>query len=437
MNISIFGLGYVGAVSAGCLARDGHNVIGVDPNTTKVQLINSGLSPIVEKDIDRIIKECVNNGTLTASTNVSEAVQATNVSIICVGTPSQLNGSLDLSYVRRVCEEIGTALSEKLEFHIVVMRSTILPGTMREIVIPTLESTSGKKAGRDFGVCNNPEFLREGTAVYDYDNPPKTVIGETDLRSGDTLQSIYAKISAPLIRADIETAEMVKYADNVWHALKVGFANEIGNICKAMSIDSHKVMDIFCLDQKLNLSSYYLKPGFAFGGSCLPKDVRALTFKAKALDVETPILNSILPANRKQIERGLSMIMATGKRRVGVLGFSFKAGTDDLRESPIVDLIETLVGKGYELSIYDKNVSLAKTIGSNRDYILNHIPHVSRLMVESIENVVSNCDVVVVGNSSEEFSNILQRTRSDQIIIDLVRISPFKTELGRYEGICW
>ena len=437
MNISIFGLGYVGAVSAGCLARDGHTVIGVDPNVTKVQLINSGLSPIVEKDIDRIIRECVNRGTLTASTNVSEAVQTTDVSIICVGTPSQLNGSLDLSYVRRVCEEIGAALSAKPGFHIVVMRSTILPGTMREIVIPTLESTSGKKAGRDFGVCNNPEFLREGTAVYDYDNPPKTVIGETDQRSGDTLQSIYSNISAPLIRADIETAEMVKYADNVWHALKVGFANEIGNICKAMDIDSHKVMDIFCLDQKLNLSSYYLKPGFAFGGSCLPKDIRALTFKAKALDVETPILNSILPANRIQIERGLSMIMATGKRRVGVLGFSFKAGTDDLRESPIVEVIETLVGKGYNLSIYDKNVSLAKTMGSNRDYILNHIPHVSRLMVESMEDIVANCEVIVVGNSSEEFSDILQRTRSDQIIIDLVRVSPAKSELGRYEGICW
>jgi len=437
MNISIFGLGYVGAVSAGCLARDGHTVIGVDPNTTKVQLINSGHSPIVEKDIDRIIRECVNNGTLTASTNVGEAVQTTDVSIICVGTPSQLNGSLDLSYVRRVCEEIGAALSTKREFHIVVMRSTILPGTMREIVIPTLESTSGKKAGRDFGVCNNPEFLREGTAVYDYDNPPKTVIGETDLRSGDTLQSIYANISAPLIRADIETAEMVKYADNVWHALKVGFANEIGNICKAMDIDSHKVMDIFCLDQKLNLSPYYLKPGFAFGGSCLPKDIRALTFKAKALDVETPILNSILPANRKQIERGLSMIMATGKRRVGILGFSFKAGTDDLRESPIVEVIETLAGKGYDLSIYDKNVSLAKTMGSNRDYILNHIPHISRLMVESMDDVVSSCEVIVVGNSSEEFSDILLRTRSDQIIIDLVRVSTSKSERGRYEGICW
>src|ERR1019366_3324131 len=278
MKISIFGLGYVGAVSAGCLATDNHQVIGVDPNQTKVDLINKGVTPIIEKDIGEMIANTVKNGNLRATTDAREAVINSDLSLICVGTPSQLNGNLDLSYVRRVCEEIGTALEEKSSFHVVVGRSTMLPGSMSNVVIPTLEASSGKKAGVDFGVCNNPEFLREGTAVYDYYNPPKTVIGETDLRAGDMLVELYKHMDAPLIRTDIETAEMVKYTDNNWHAVKVAFANEIGNISKAVGIDGHKVMEIFCQDTKLNLSSYYMKPGFAFGGSCLPKDVRALTY---------------------------------------------------------------------------------------------------------------------------------------------------------------
>lgn len=437
MNISIFGLGYVGAVSAGCLAQDGHRVIGVDPNQTKVNLINEGTSPIVEKDIGGIISVSVREGRLTATTSVAEAVQNSDISLVCVGTPSQLNGSLDLTYVRRVCEEIGAAIAVKAGFHVVVARSTMLPGTMRDVVIPTLESSSGKRAGVDFGVCNNPEFLREGTAVYDYYQPPKTVIGETDGRSGDILATLYANMDAPLIRTDVATAEMVKYTDNVWHALKVGFANEIGNICKSLGIDGHKVMDIFCHDHKLNLSSYYLKPGFAFGGSCLPKDVRALTYKAKTLDIETPILNSILPGNQLQIQRGIKMITEHGKRRIGILGFSFKAGTDDLRESPVVDVIETLIGKGYELKLYDKNVTLASITGSNRDYILNHIPHISRLMVSEVSEILAHAEVIVVGNGAAEFRDILGKIRADQVVIDLVRIGSGRSEPGRYEGICW
>ena len=437
MNISIFGLGYVGAVSAGCLAKDGHRVIGVDPNQTKVALINQGTSPIIEKDIGSIISSCVKDGRLTATTNVAEAVQNSDISLICVGTPSQLNGSLDLTYVRRVCEEIGAAMAAKSSFHVVVARSTMLPGTMKDVVIPTLEASSGKRAGIDFGVCNNPEFLREGTAVYDYYQPPKTVIGETDSRSGDILATIYEGMDAPLIRTDVATAEMVKYTDNVWHALKVGFANEIGNICKSLNIDGHKVMEIFCHDHKLNLSSYYLKPGFAFGGSCLPKDVRALTYKAKTLDVETPILNSILPGNQLQIQRGIKMITEHGKRRVGILGFSFKAGTDDLRESPVVDVIETLIGKGYDLKLYDQNVSLASITGSNRDYILNHIPHISRLMVDDIAELLAHAEVIVIGNGAAEFKDILSRIRPGQVVIDLVRIGSGRSEAGRYEGICW
>ncbi len=437
MKISIFGLGYVGAVSAGCLANDGHEVVGVDPNETKVDLINRGITPIIENEIGEMIAEAVGQDLLRATTNVREAVLDTEISLICVGTPSQLNGNLDLSYVRRVCEQIGAALREKPDFHVVVARSTMLPGSMRNVVIPALEQYSGKQAGVDFGVCNNPEFLREGTAVYDYYNPPKTVIGETDTKAGDMLVKLYEKMEAPMIRTDVETAEMVKYTDNNWHALKVAFANEIGNICKAVGIDGHRVMEIFCQDTKLNLSPYYMKPGFAFGGSCLPKDVRALTYKGRSLDLDLPVLNAIMPSNQRQVEKGIEMIMGHGKRKVGFLGFAFKAGTDDLRESPLVDVIESLLGKGYELRLYDKNVNLAALTGANRDYILNHIPHISKLMVESMEEVLDFAEVLVIGNGAAEFKAIFERLKPGQVVVDLVRISPNKSEPGRYDGICW
>lgn len=437
MKISIFGLGYVGAVSAGCLAKEGHEVIGVDPSGVKVELINQGKTPIIEKDIGEIIENAVQQGLLRATTDVRQAVNDSQLSLICVGTPSQLNGSLDLKYVRRVCEEIGEAIKEKSDFHVVVARSTMLPGSMGSIVIPTLEASSGKKAGVDFGVCNNPEFLREGTAVYDFYNPPKTVIGESDERSGDLMAQLYQKMDAPLIRTTVETAEMVKYTDNVWHALKVGFANEIGNVCKAVGIDGHRVMEIFCQDTKLNLSPYYMKPGFAFGGSCLPKDVRALTYKARTLDVDVPILNAILPSNDRQVERGLQMIMEKGHKKVGVLGFSFKAGTDDLRESPIVELVERLLGKGYDVRLYDRNVNLAKLVGANRDYILNHIPHISQYMMADMDEVLAHGETLVIGNGSAEFRDILSRMKPGQVVVDLVRISDAVSEAGRYDGICW
>lgn len=436
MKISIFGLGYVGAVSAGCLATDGHEVIGVDPNLTKVDLINQGVTPIIEKDIGDMIAATVKSGHLRATVDVRDAVLGSDMSLICVGTPSQLNGNLDLSHVRKVCEQIGAAIKEKSGFHVVVARSTMLPGSMSAVVIPTLEAASGKKAGVDFGVCNNPEFLREGTAVYDYYHPPKTVIGESDERAGALLVELYAKMDAPLVRTDVETAEMVKYTDNTWHAVKVAFANEIGNICKAVGIDGHKVMEIFCQDTKLNLSSYYMKPGFAFGGSCLPKDVRALTYKARSLDLELPLLNAILPSNEKQVEKGLKMIMDKGARKVGILGFSFKAGTDDLRESPLVDVIEHLLGKGYELKLYDKNVNLAALTGANQDYILNHIPHISKLMVNSMEEVLAFADTIVIGNGAAEFKTVPGQLKPGQNLVDLVRISQEQSG-GQYDGICW
>lgn len=436
MKISIFGLGYVGAVSAGCLAKDGHEVVGVDPNPTKVDLINRGLTPIIEKDIGEMIAAGVGARQLRATESVREAVLATELSLVCVGTPSQLNGNLDLSYVRRVCEEIGTALRDKTAFHVVVARSTMLPGTMRQVVIPTLEQYSGKTAGLDFGVCNNPEFLREGTAVYDYYHPPKTVIGETDARAGQLLVELYGGMDAPLVRTDVETAEMVKYADNNWHALKVAFANEIGNICKAVGIDGHKVMGIFCQDTKLNLSAYYMKPGFAFGGSCLPKDVRALTYKARSLDLDLPVLNAILPSNERQIQRAIEMITVKGQRKVGILGFAFKAGTDDLRESPMVTVIEHLIGKGYDLRLYDRNVKLATLTGANRDYILNHIPHISRLMVDSVEAVTHHAQTLVIGNGAAEFRPALELLRPGQTVIDFVRIVERASDAA-YDGICW
>jgi GDP-mannose 6-dehydrogenase len=437
MKISVLGLGYVGAVSAGCLAKDGHEVIGVDPERTKVDLINAGRSPIIEKDIGEIIAEQVKTGRLAASTDVDSAVRHTDLVLVCVGTPSLPNGGIDLKYIRRVCEQIGKAIRMHGGAPVVVMRSTMLPGTMRDVVIPTLEKHSGKRAGEEFGVCINPEFLREGTAVHDYYHPPKTVVGEINRASGDLLASLYGKMPGPMIRTDVETAEMVKYADNTWHALKVGFANEIGNVCKAVGVDGHKVMEIFCQDHKLNLSPYYLKPGFAFGGSCLPKDVRALLYKAKVLDVQVPILASILPSNALQIDRGVQAVIEKGNKKVGVLGFSFKAGTDDLRESPMVELVERLLGKGYDLKIYDRNVSMASVHGANRDFILNRIPHISRLMVSSIDEVLGHGDTIVIGNAAPEFADVPRRVAEGQTIIDFVRVSESRTVLGVYEGLCW
>jgi GDP-mannose 6-dehydrogenase len=437
MKLSVLGLGYVGTVSAACLAREGHDVVGVDPERSKVDAVNAGRSPIIEKDIGPIVREQVAAGRLRATTQVADAVRHADLCLVCVGTPSRANGDIELKFVRRVCEQIGAALRGHEGAPAVVIRSTLLPGTMREIVIPVLEQASGRRAGADFGVCLNPEFLREGSAVHDYFHPPRTVIGELNRASGDLLAELYAEIKAPLVRTDIETAEMVKYADNAWHALKVGFANEIGNLSKALGVDSHRVMDIFCQDTKLNLSPCYLKPGFAFGGSCLPKDLRALLYRAKTLDVELPILASILPSNALQVERALQAVIDAGHGKVGVLGFSFKAGTDDLRESPVVELAERLLGKGYDLRVYDRNVSLARLHGANRDYILNRIPHISRLMVASVDEVLEHAGTIVIGNEAPEFRDVPKRLRGTQSIVDLVRVSDARSVSGVYEGICW
>jgi GDP-mannose 6-dehydrogenase len=437
MKLSVFGLGYVGCVSAACFAKEGHEVTGVDVNPVKVEIINSGKSPIVEAGIGELIAEMVAGGRLRATTSSAEAVANSEMSLVCVGTPSRDNGSLDLTYVKRVCQEIGAALEGKAGRHTVVIRSTMLPGTIEGVVVPALEVYSGKKAGSDFGVCINPEFLREGTSLKDFYAPPFTLVGADDEDTAAFVRRLYSKIDAPLYVTPVKAAEMVKYACNCFHALKVSFANEIGNVCKGLGIDSHEVMQVFCQDTKLNLSPYYLKPGFAFGGSCLPKDLRAINYKAKELDVDVPLLSSILPSNRRQVERAVEMVLRTGRKRVGVLGFSFKAGTDDLRESPMVTLIEALIGKGIQLAIYDRDVSLARLFGANKEYIEREIPHISQLMRADIDEVLDASDVLIVGNKSEEFRQIEGRLRGDQLVIDLVRLFDGRKSDDTYQGICW
>jgi GDP-mannose 6-dehydrogenase len=378
------------------------------------------------------------DGRLRATTSTADAVADSEVSLICVGTPSRRNGSLELSYLERVSDQIGAALRDKPAYHVVVVRSTVLPGTTHSVVIPALEKSSGKTYGDGFGVSVNPEFLREGTALKDFRKPPLTLVGHNHAADASGTIALYQAIDAPLVSTSIRVAEMMKYTSNTWHALKVCFANEIGNLCKKLEIDSHEVMDIFCRDEKLNLSSYYLKPGFAFGGSCLPKDVRALQYRAKEMDLELPMISQILPSNRLQIQQALEQVLETGKKQVGLLGFSFKAGTDDLRESPIVILAEALLGKGCSLKIYDKNVSMAKLVGANKEYIEKQIPHLSSLLCQTIDEVVRESELVVVGNQSPEFADALTQCRPDQIVLDLVRLpmrgAPLKAD---YRGLCW
>lgn len=436
MKVSVFGLGYVGAVSCACFAKSGHEVIGVDVSSSKIDLINSGKSPIVERDLDEYINEAVKKGTLQATSDITKAIKNTDLSLICVGTPSQITGAIDLSYIYRVCQEIGKEIAQKTTFHTVVIRSTIIPGTIKECN-KLIEEISGKKEGIDFSVVSNPEFLREGSAIQDFWNPPYTIVGSNSETATVAMKELYSAIETPFYTLKPEESEMIKYANNNFHAVKVTFANEIGNICKELGVDGHVVMDIVSKDTKLNLSPYYMKPGFAFGGSCLPKDVRGLTYRSKQLDLNTPLLNSLNTSNDEQIQRGLNMVLNTGKKKIGFLGFSFKADTDDLRESPIVILIETLIGKGFDLSLYDKNVLLSKLTGKNKDYITGHIPHIAALLKDNVEEVIKSSEVVVFGNNSGEFKDLINAIPDDKIIVDLVRIDKGKTSGGNYEGICW
>jgi GDP-mannose 6-dehydrogenase len=437
MNVSVFGLGYVGCVSAACLAGEGHRVIGVDNNPTKVDMLNRSRSPIVEPGVEDLIRRARQEHSLEATEDGYLAVRKSDVTMVCVGTPARHNGSLDFTHIKATCRQIGEALEGKKSFHIVAIRSTVLPGTAEEIVIPTLEVYSGKRAGRDFGVAVNPEFLREGSSIDDFRNPPFTIIGATDEDTGAQMERMYRHIAAPTMRMNLREAEMIKYACNCFHAVKITFANEIGNICKSLNVDSHRIMEAVCMDKKLNLSPYYLTPGFAFGGSCLPKDLCALTYKAKELDVDVPMLGSVLAANRRQVERAIDMVLRTGRRNVGVLGLSFKSGTDDLRESPMVTLIEALIGKGLHLAIYDKEVELARLFGANKEYIEREIPHISSLMQPSIADVIDSSDVIVVGKKEREYGILREKLNNGKVIVDLVRLLDGGDRNGTYQGICW
>jgi GDP-mannose 6-dehydrogenase len=437
MKIAVFGLGYVGAVSAACLARDGHHIIGVDPQAAKVELINKGLSPIVERGVGDLILDAVTQGRLRATRSAAEAIAESELALICVGTPSRRNGSLDTQAVLNVAREIGEHLRGADRPYTIVLRSTVLPGTMRGEVIPSLEAASGRKAGAGFYVANNPEFLRESTAVHDYDNPPKIVIGALDPRTADLVAGLYAGIDAPRFVTSVDVAELVKYADNAWHAVKVAFANEVGSIAKAIDVDSHDVMDIFCADRKLNISPAYLKPGFAFGGSCLPKDLRALIYRAKTLDVETPLLTGVVISNKRQIDRAFDMIVEGGARDIAFLGISFKADTDDLRESPQVALVEQLLGKGYNVRVYDRSVRLAQLTGSNRDYINGAIPHIAEMLSDNLEETVAFGRTVVIGNRATEFRNAPLMMKPPQRLVDLVRTPLPKDFQCAYEGVNW
>lgn len=436
MRISVFGLGYVGVVCCACFSKEGHSVIGIDVDKTKIDLINEGKSTIIEKGLEEQITKSVQNGLLKATNDYKLAVKESDVSFICVGTPSLPNGSINLAYIYEVAKQIAEGIKTKNGFHTVVIRSTVKVGTLK-VCREIIEDISKKKFGKDFGMVSNPEFLREGTAMYDFVNPPYTIVGTESDKSKEMMETLYSSLSAPLYFIKPEEAEMIKYANNNFHAMKITFANEIGNICKAYNVDGHKVMDIVAKDTKLNLSPYYLKPGFAFGGSCLPKDVRGLTQVAKSLDLKTPLLSSLIKSNFYQIDKGLDLITKTGKRKIGFLGFAFKSGTDDLRESPLVTVIETLIGRGYELSVYDSNVHLSSLLGKNKEYINNHIPHIYKLLKEDIQDVIDSSEVLVIGNNSEEFKDVLSRVKPDQKVIDLVRIDKNLTSKDNYIGICW
>ncbi|MEI9409371.1 UDP-glucose/GDP-mannose dehydrogenase family protein [Mesorhizobium sp. Cs1299R1N1] len=437
MKVSIFGLGYVGTVCAACLAERGHDVIGCDVSEAKVDLINSGRSPIIEKDVGELVAANVASGRLKASSSTEEAVMNSDLSLLCVGTPSRPNGSLDLSAVQAVSRQIGSSLSRKADYHSVVVRSTVLPGTLSDIVIPALQATASRKLGETFGVASNPEFMREGSAVADFNNPAKTVIGVDDEITRDRLLELYAGLPGRVVVTEPRLAELVKYTDNTWHALKVAFGNEIGNICKAAGVDSHELMEVFFADTKLNISNAYLLPGFAFGGSCLPKDVRAINAYAIQNDVEAPLLKSLLPSNKQQVERALDRLLSYGKRKIGFLGFSFKAGTDDLRESPYLELIERLVGKGCDIRIFDPNVSLAKLMGANKTYLMNAIPHVTQLMVPSLDEMVMHSDVVVATSRSPEYETVVDKMNADQTLLDMARLPNTNRFAGTYDGINW
>ncbi len=437
MKISIFGIGYVGVVSAACLAKDGHDVIAVDVDPGKVNAINEGKTPIVEEGIGELVAEVVAAGRLTATTDTADAITNTDASFICVGTPSAPDGSVGLTYVEDVCRNIGAALKNKDTYHSVVVRSTVVPGSTETCCIPVLEECSGKTAGEGFGLGYYPEFLRESTAIQDNYNPGLIVFGYMDQGTKDILTALNDHLPCEINKVDIRTAEMIKYTSNAWRAVKVTFANEIGRVWEAAGADPVRVMQIVAEDTKLNISPVYLRPGFAFGGSCLPKDLRALTFAARDQNVGIPMLDHVIPSNEVQIRRAFEAVRESGKRQVALLGLAFKAGTDDLREAPMVEVAERLIGKGLKLSIYDHNVSLARLTGANARFIHDHLPHIGELLVDDVERAIEGAEAVVIGNSNPDFADVVAGLGPDIHVIDLVRVVADGTDIARYHGLGW
>ena len=438
MKVSIFGLGYVGAVSLACLARDGHSVIGVDIDPTKLDLIRSGKTPVVEEGMVELMAQAAASGRLTVTKDVLQAVLGSDLSLICVGTPSAANGSQDLTATLNVARELGRAVREKKDAHVFVFRSTLVPGTVEDVLRPLIERESGKRDGQGVHVCFQPEFLREGTSIKDYDKPPFTIVGANNEGPIARLRELFGHLPCEFHVTSIRSAEMVKYCCNNFHALKITFANETARLCEALGVDPFQVMDLVCQDRQLNISPAYLKPGFAFGGSCLPKDLRATMYLAKSRDVELPMLGSVLASNRVHIEHAIGKVLASGKRRVGMIGLSFKTGTDDLRESPLVLVAEHLIGKGLNLLVYDPDVHLSQLLGANRRFIEQHLPHIGSLIRSDIRNVVQDSDVLVVGlNDARIFEALARHVREDQLVLDLVNISESDSLRTKVEGLCW
>lgn len=437
-RISVFGLGYVGAVSLACLARDGHRVVGVDIDHNKLELLRAGQAPIVETGIQELTRQVMTQGEVQVTESVREAVLATDLSFVCVGTPASANGSQDLGAIERIAGEIGAALAEKDTRHVIVIRSTVRPGTLHGVIRPALEAASGLTAGRDFSLCFQPEFLREGSSIEDYDRPPMTIVGADDAYAVERLRALFGHLPCEFVHTSVATAEMLKYACNAFHAVKITFANEIGRMSQALGVNPHEVMRLLCLDQRLNISPAYLKPGFAFGGSCLPKDLKALLYMAKSHDVELPMLAHVLPSNGRHIEQAVARVLASGKRAVGVIGLSFKAGTDDLRESPLVIMTEQFLGKGLKLRIYDPQVHVARLIGANRRYIEESVPHIAELMTEDLETLVRDSEVLVVSIKTPEVLAALEtHTHEDQFLLDMSLLPEAAAHRCRYEGVCW
>ena len=438
MKISIFGLGYVGAVSLACLSRDGHDVIGVDIDRTKLDLIASGKTPVVEEGMVHLMQRVAASGRVTVPTDARAAVRDSDISLVCVGTPSAANGSQDQGAILRLAREIGRALADKSQPHVVVFRSTIVPGTVEDVLRPIIEEESGKKDGQDFHLCFQPEFLREGSSIRDYDKPPFTIVGANHDHPVQQLTALFGHLPCKVIRTSVRAAEMMKYSCNNFHALKITFANETARLCDALGVDPFEVMDLMCQDTQLNISRAYLKPGFAFGGSCLPKDLRATTYLAKSHDVELPMLGAILKSNEEHLAVALRKLLATGKRRIGFIGLSFKTGTDDLRESPLVTLAEQLIGKGMQLAVYDPEVHMSTLLGANRRYIEAHMPHIGQLLQPRIETVIADADVLVVGLSGAAVAEALAKNcRADQIVLDLVNLNNRAAIAAQVEGLCW